>query len=131
MFIGRSYLNPEVTSDSLVVSLGRDDRISVKRNMLKDYTSQKVVGTNKTELKGYELILRNNKNQPVSLEILDQVPLSKNKEIQVNIEEQGGATYNADYGSLLWKIDLAPGDTKKIRFVYSVKYPKDKQISGL
>ncbi len=131
MFIGRSYLNPEVTSDSLIVSLGRDDRISVKRNMLKDFTSQKVVGSNKTELKGYELILRNNKNQPVSLDVLDQIPISQNKEIEVNIEEQGGAKYNADYGSLLWKIDLAPGDTKKIRFVYSVKYPKDKQIGGL
>lgn len=131
MFIGRSYLNSEVTSDSLVVSLGRDDRISVKRNILKDFTSKKVIGSNKTELKGYEIILRNNKNQPVSLEVLDQIPLSQNKEIEVNVEEMGGAKYNSDYGSLLWKIDLAPGDTKKIRFVYSVKYPKDKQVGGL
>lgn len=131
MFIGRSYLNPEVTSDSLVVSLGRDDRISVKRNLLKDYTSKKVVGSNRTELKGYEIIIRNNKNQPVFLEVLDQVPISQNKEIEVKIEEQEGAVYKADYGSLLWKIELAQGDTKKIRFVYSVKYPKDKQVGGL
>ncbi len=131
MYIGQSYLNPEVTSDSLVVSLGRDDRISVKRNMLKDYSSKKIVGTNKTELKAYEMILRNNKNQAVSLEILDQVPISQNKEIEVKAEELGGAVYNADYGRLLWKIDLAPGETKKIRFIYSVKYPKDKQIMGL
>jgi len=131
MYIGQTYLNPEVTSDSLIVSLGRDDRISVKRNMLTDYTSKKVVGSNKTELKGYEIILRNNKNQLVSLEILDQLPISKNKEIEVKLEEQDGATFNADYGRLLWKVDLAPGDTKKIRFVYSVKYPKDRQVSGI
>lgn len=99
--------------------------------MLTDYTSKKVVGSNKTELKGYEIILRNNKNQLVSLEILDQLPISKNKEIEVKLEEQDGATFNADYGRLLWKVDLAPGDTKKIRFVYSVKYPKDRQVSGI
>ncbi len=131
MYIGQAYLNPQITSDSLVVSLGRDDRISVKRNMLTDFTSKKVIGSNKTELKGYELILRNNKSQMISLEVMDQVPISQNKEIEVKIEDQGGADYNADYGRLLWKIDLAPGETKKIRFVYSVKYPKDKQIGGL
>ncbi|MGD2035310.1 MAG: DUF4139 domain-containing protein [Bacteroidales bacterium] len=131
MYIGKTYLNPEVTSDSLVVSLGRDDRVSVERNRLKDFTSQKIVGSNKTEIKGYETILRNNKNKPVTIEVLDQVPISMNKEIEVKIEEQGGAEYKPDYGRLLWKVELAPGDTKKIRFVYSVKYPKDEQISGL
>ena len=131
MYIGRTYLNPEVTSDSLIISLGRDDRISVKRTMLKDYTSKKIVGSNKTELKGYEITLRNNKNQAVSLEVLDQIPLSKNKEIEVKVEEISGATYNADFGRLLWDVDLSPGESKKIRLVYSVKYPKDKQISGL
>lgn len=131
MYVGQTYLNPEVTSDSLIVSMGRDDRISVKREMLKDYTSSKVIGVNKKELKGYEMIIRNNKTIPVSIEVLDQVPISQNKEIEVEIEEMSGAQYIADYGRLLWKYDLAPGEVKKIRLIYSVKYPKDKQVTGI
>jgi uncharacterized protein (TIGR02231 family) len=131
MYVGQTYLNPEVISDSLVVSMGRDDRINVKREILKDFTSSKVIGSNKKETKGYELIIRNNKTIPVSIEILDQVPLSQNKEIEVEIEEMSGAQYIADYGRLLWKYDLTPGETRKIRFIYSVKYPKDKQVNGI
>jgi uncharacterized protein (TIGR02231 family) len=131
MYIGKTKLNPQITSDSLVVSLGRDDRVSVQRNILKDFTSQKAIGSNKKEQKGYEMVLRNNKNQLIKLEILDQVPLSRNKEIEVEILEMGEAKYTADYGKVLWNVDIRPGETKKIRFVYSVKYPKDKQLSGI
>ncbi len=86
--------------------------------MLTDYTSKKVVRSNKTELKGYEIILRNNKNHPVSLKVLDQLPISENKELEVKLEEQGGATFSEDYGRLLWKVDLAPGIRRK--FVLSI-----------
>ncbi len=131
MYIGKTNLNPQLTSDSLIISMGRDDRISVQRNVLKDYTSQKVVGSNKKDLKGYELVVRNNKTHTIKIEILEQVPISRNKEIEVEIVEIGDALYTADYGKLLWNIELHPGETKNIRFIYSVKYPKDKQLSGL
>jgi uncharacterized protein (TIGR02231 family) len=131
MYIGQTYLNPELVSDSLIISMGRDDRISVKREILKDFTSSKVIGTNKKELKGYETIIRNNKTIPVDIEILDQVPISQNKEIVVEIEDISGAKYVADYGKLQWNCSLSPGEIKKIRLIYSVKYPKDKQINGI
>jgi uncharacterized protein (TIGR02231 family) len=131
MYVGQTYLNPEVTGDSLILSLGRDDRISVKRDILKDYTSSKVIGTNKKEVKGYETIVRNNKTVPVIIEVLDQVPISQNKDIVVEIEDMSDAQYTEDYGKLLWKLNLAPGESKKIRLVYSVKYPKDKQVGGI
>jgi uncharacterized protein (TIGR02231 family) len=131
MYIGKTSLNPQSSNDSLIVSMGRDDRIHVERNILKDMTSQKVIGTSKKELKAYEIIVRNNKNQAVNLEILDQVPLSRNKEIEVEVVEIGEATYSPDYGKVMWKTDLNPGETKKIRLIYSVKYPKDRQLSGI
>ena len=131
MYVGQTFLNPETTGDSLIVSLGRDDAISVKRNILTDFTSTRIIGTNKKQLKGHEIIIRNNKKQSVEIEVLDQVPISQNKEIVVEIEEMEGASYTPEYGKVLWKLELAPGESKKIRFVYSVKYPKDKQVGGI
>jgi uncharacterized protein (TIGR02231 family) len=130
-FVGQSTLNPEVTLDSLLLSLGRDDRVKIERNILKDISSKQLIGLNQKEIKGYEIMIRNNKKVPVSIEVLDQIPISSNEDIAVALEESGGASYTSDYGKLLWKIDLAAGETKKIRFIYSVKYPKDKQLSGL
>jgi hypothetical protein len=33
-------------------------------------------------------------------------------------------------GKLLWEFKLAPGQSNKLNFKYSVKYPKDEKISG-
>ena len=43
--------------------------------------------------------------------------------------DAGGASVNTDIGVLTWKLDLAPGESKKLRFAYSVKYPKDKVLN--
>lgn len=61
----------------------------------------------------------------------DQYPLSTIKEVEVKLEEDGAATVNPETGVLTWKIDLKPGESKKVRFTYSVKYPKDKKIVNL
>lgn len=131
MYVGQSTVNPVTTADTLLVSLGRDNKISVKRNQLKDFASKQVIGGNIKETKGFEIFVRNNNVFPVNLEVLDQIPISKNKEIEVQLIDNGGAEYMEDYGKLLWKLDLKSGQTQNIRFVYSVKYPKDKKIRGL
>ena len=131
MYVGQSTINPVTTADTLLVSLGRDNKISVKRNQLKDFTSKQVIGGNIKEIKGYEIFVRNNNVFPVNLEVLDQIPISNNKEIEVKLEDNGGGDYIADYGKLLWKLNLKSGQTQNIRFVFSVKYPKDKKIRDL
>jgi hypothetical protein len=45
--------------------------------------------------------------------------------------DKGGAAQETDSGKLTWKISMAPGETKKLSFSYSVKYPKDKVVQGL
>jgi len=38
---------------------------------------------------------------------------------------------NAETGVLTWKLNLKPGESKKVRLSYSVKYPKDKKIVNI
>jgi hypothetical protein len=40
----------------------------------------------------------------------------------------GKAEVNNETGLLTWKLTLAPGENKKIRFVYTIKYPKNKLV---
>jgi hypothetical protein len=62
---------------------------------------------------------------------MDQIPIAQNKDIEVKVEEVSGAKYDEAAGSLIWKLNIKSGETKKIKFVYTVKYPKDKQIQGI
>jgi hypothetical protein len=36
---------------------------------------------------------------------------------------------NTEIGVLTWKLELAPGESKKVRISYSVKYPKGKTLN--
>jgi hypothetical protein len=47
----------------------------------------------------------------------------------VELTESAEAVNNTDLGVLTWKLQLAPGEIKKIRVSYSVKYPKDKYVN--
>lgn len=129
-YVGQSQINPDVSSDTLLLSMGRDEGIKITRNQLQDFTSKKTIGSNKKETYAYEIEVRNNKKTSIEIEILDQIPVSKQKDIQVELDEDGGAQYNEEIGKLEWNVQLAPNQSKKLRFVYTVKYPKDKQING-
>ena len=61
--------------------------------------------------------------------INDQYPISSNKEIEVELVESNNASINAETGELKWQVSLQPNEQKKIRFQYSVKYPKDKKLN--
>ncbi|MFI5185480.1 MAG: DUF4139 domain-containing protein [Chitinophagales bacterium] len=128
-YVGKSFIDPNSTSDTLNLTLGRDKRVVVKREKLIDFSSIKFLGSNKVQKITYELTVKNNKKDSVRMLLKDQFPLSTNKEIEVELTETSDAEVNNDLGILNWKLQLAPGEVKKIRFAYSVKYPKDKVLN--
>lgn len=130
-FVGTSIINPQVTSDSLLISMGLDNNIIVERLPIKEFTTSKLIGTNKKETIGYELIVKNKKSVPIKIELLDQIPVSQNNVIQINLEEKGNATYTEDIGKLLWTMNIEAGQTKTEKFIYTAKYPKQASITGI
>ncbi|TAD81908.1 MAG: mucoidy inhibitor MuiA family protein [Bacteroidetes bacterium] len=129
VYLGQSYINPNSTLDTLSIALGRDKRVSIKRTLVKDDNQNKTKGDNKYEYLTYELVVKNNKKQPLNLLLKDQYPMSYNKDIVVELEQHSNAEINKDLGVLNWSLTLAPGESKKIRFGYSIKYPKDMRLS--
>lgn len=128
-YIGQSYINPQQTEDTLNISLGRDKAILLERKKIKDYT-QRSGGSAKKITLGIEITIRNTKSAIVKLELEDQIPVSKQKDIEVELLEKSDAKYNKEDGSLKWNLTLAPGENRKVKFTYSVKYPKDKELSN-
>lgn len=130
-FVGKSFIDPNNIKDTLAVSLGRDKRIVVKREKLKDLTSKSFIGSSRKESYTWEISMRNTKTDAVKIIVEDQVPVSQNTQIEVTTVDLGGAKYNNDTGKLTWELELKPNETRKLVYKFDVKYPKDKQISGL
>ena len=128
-YIGKSFIDPSSTQDTLNLTVGRDKRVVVKKEKLTDFSSVKFLGTNKKQTFTYELTVKNNKKDAIDILVKDQYPISQNKEVEVELIETSGALNNTDTGVLTWKLQLAPGETKKMRMSYSVKYPKYKTLN--
>jgi uncharacterized protein (TIGR02231 family) len=127
-FVGKSTLNVNQLTDTLTLSLGTDNSILVKREKRKDFTSKKVIGTNKTEIYSFLLTVRNNKAGSIKITLNDQIPVSSNSGITVEAVELTGGKHNSQTGEIKWDLEIKPQETKQIILTYSVKYPKDKTV---
>ena len=128
-FTGKTTLSASLATDTLEISLGRDKSIMIERKKVKDYTSSQFMGSNRTVKRAWEISLRNNKKQAVTLIVFDQYPISKEKDIEVELTDNGGASVEKETGMLRWEIILEPGQVKKLSFKYSVKYPKERILA--
>jgi Domain of unknown function (DUF4139)/N-terminal domain of unknown function (DUF4140) len=123
-YLGRSLLDTRSAGDTLEISLGRDKGIVVERNKVKEFTSKRFLGGNKMETRAFEIVVKNNKQQPVNITIQDQFPKSTNKDISVEDLKYEGAELDKETNLLTWKFELAPKAEKRVKLGYSVKYPK-------
>ncbi|HEX3768833.1 MAG TPA: DUF4139 domain-containing protein, partial [Puia sp.] len=127
-YLGKTYLDLSTTADTISLSLGKDNGIKVFRKLVKEYSTRKLIGSNRTELKDYEIGIRNSKHAPVTVRIVDQFPVSTNKEINVDDVKAPDAKIDKETGILSWVVVADPGQEKKFGFGYSVKYPKDRRV---
>jgi uncharacterized protein (TIGR02231 family) len=131
-YIGRSFIDPKTVADTLALSLGRDENITIKREKPVDVKSEsKIIGNSKKEVITYEITIKNNKRVAIPIEIFDQVPISRQKDIEIEVDKDNltGAEYNKDIGRLYWRLKIEPNSSKRLRFGYSIKYPKDKVVT--
>jgi uncharacterized protein (TIGR02231 family) len=130
-FVGTTDISGVEAKDSLMISMGRDKKIISKRETIEEFKSRKNIGSNIRETFGYKITLRNTKNEPISIVMEDQLPISQDSRIEVELEDAIGADFNRETGKLTWKLTLLPLENKEILLKYNVKYPKGKNIQGL
>lgn len=130
-FVGETYVNTDNPRDSMKISLGRDAKVQVQREKIQDLTDRKVIGSTEKQTFGFETTVKNNKTSEVTLVLEDQVPVSRNKDIKVEMIEQSGGNWDENTGKIVWSLTLKPGETRQIKLQFELKYPKNKPISGI
>ncbi|TGD57557.1 DUF4139 domain-containing protein [Flavobacterium humi] len=131
LYVGKTTINPGQTSDTLNLSMGRDKKVSIKREKVVEKSGTRFLSSKKEQTFTYDITLRNNKKETIRMLLKDQYPISTDKEIEVELKDKDGAKVNTETGILTWELDLKPNETRKIRISYIVKYPKNKIIGNL
>jgi uncharacterized protein (TIGR02231 family) len=125
---GKTYFDPLTAQDTLSLSIGREPGIIIKRELLKDLASRNFLGSTQKETRAWEITVRNTKKTDALVILEDQYPVSNTSDLKVSLDESSGAQVNETTGALNWRLNLKPGETQKVKFIYSVKFPKGKTV---
>lgn len=127
-FVGRSILNAKSLQDTLDISLGRDKNIVVGRDKNQEFCKTRTFGSNVSEMRGFRIMVRNKKSQPVNITIFDQIPVSIVSDISVTPDELSNAQLEPSTGKVTWQLKLEPQQQKDLALHYEVKYPKREKV---
>ena len=128
-FLGTTQLNVDNTNDTLRLSLGRDQGVVVKRTTDREFKERAgFLSGKQVRSRGYVIEVRNTKAYPINLRVTDQVPISGQDNIEIDVTLPRDARLKEDSGIFNWEITLPPREERTLRFGYEVKYPKGMML---
>ncbi len=129
-FVGESYIKPGVVGDTLSIALGRDNKVYVSRERVEEKTTKQIIGSHKKEIYTYKLTVKNTNPNPIKMVLIDQVPISTDDEVTVNILELSGGIKDDYNGQVDWEVALDAGESKEYILSFSLKYPKTMKMDN-
>ena len=134
VFVGRGQMTAASKEESVRLGFGADDKVKVERAVVKrnEGSAGLILTTSKTDERSFKTVVRHGHDFPIRIAIEDQLPVSENEDIQVELlpsTTPPTATNLRDRrGVLEWAFDAKPGELKDIAFAWRVRWPKDKGV---
>lgn len=134
VFVGRGKMVAAGKDETVRLGFGADDKVKIERAVLKrnEGSAGLIVTTSKTDERSFKTTVRNGHDFPLRIAIEDQLPVSENEDIVVEMLPQTTAptTTNAHdkRGVLEWAFEAKPGEVRDIGFAWRVRWPKDKGV---
>lgn len=126
---GQARIPTTAAGEKLTLPLGVDEGVQIERNV--NVVTKETGFVSKDDVTTYEVVveLLNPRSTPVDARIVDQLPLSGEKTVEVKLDRMDPwALHDKDEGSLEWRLPLKPGVKQVIRFAYTVTRPRGAQM---
>jgi uncharacterized protein (TIGR02231 family) len=134
MFVGRGRMAAASKDETVRLGFGADDKVKIERSVVSrnEGSSGLIVTTSKTDERAFKTSVRNGHEFPIRISVEDQLPVSENEEIQVEMlpsTTPPTATNLRDKrGVLEWAFEAKPGEVRDISFAWRLRWPKDKGV---
>ena len=134
VFVGRGQMTAAGKDETVRLGFGADDKIKIERAVLKrnEGSAGLIVTTSKTDERAFKTTVRNGHDFPIRVAIEDQLPVSENEEIQVEMlpstTSPTASNIRDRRGVLEWAFEAKAGEVRDINFAWRVRWPKDKGV---
>ena len=113
-YLGETFINTNTMEDTLALSLGKENKIQMKHTLLKNDCKTQVIGDKTIKTFAYLIEVKNHKSSTINITINDQIPITRNSEIEVEVEELSKGRLDEVTGIIDWDLKLKPRETKKL-----------------
>jgi len=132
-YIGQNRLGYLASGDKGEFFFGPDRQVEIKYNRVekKKIAPAFLSKTEKVRF-SFQITIQNFRTQEIKIEILDQLPVSRNSKITLeDVKLSPQPNQREDNGTLHWLLSLGPREKKQIMINFTVAYPRGSRIIGL
>lgn len=127
-FVGKSFMPGALPQAEITLPLGQDRRLDVRLQDLAGSVGEGGVISRRNEKVTSKLFeITNRRSQSALVEVIDRVPVAVHEDIDVEIPRQATPPTESDWedepGVVMWRKNLAAGETWHIKHQYEVSYP--------
>jgi uncharacterized protein (TIGR02231 family) len=131
-FVGTGRLPMLSPGEAHELGFGIDDLVRVRHAVAQETRGETgLISTSRTDSRNYLLSIKSMHERAIALAIFDQIPVSANQDIKVELTGGTAPTkQNVDdkRGVLVWEGKLEPDQEQTIEFGYRVSWPSAKSI---
>jgi uncharacterized protein (TIGR02231 family) len=134
VFVGRGQMAAAGKDEMVRLGFGADDKVKIERAVVKrnEGSAGLIVTTSKTDERAFKTSVRNGHDFPIKIAIEDQLPVSENDDIQVEMlpstTPPTATNVHDRRGVLEWAFEAKPSEARDISFAWRVRWPKDKGV---
>lgn len=132
IFVGNGQLPLLAPGEEHELGFGVDDMVRVRHAIAEQTRGESgLISTSKTDVRNYRITVKNMHQRPIQLRVLDQIPVSQNDAIKIELLGRTQPTRrNVDdkRGVLAWDMTLAPDEEKAVEFGYRVTWPAARNV---
>lgn len=115
------------------IPFGVDERVRVVvRDEPKQSGDEGLVSKHRIQEHKQRYEVTNYHSIPITVEIIDRLPVTENKDVRIDVLKGATATtendLNGKSGVMLWRQTTGPQQTFTVRHYYSVRYPADREL---
>lgn len=136
-FVTNSYLKLVAPNEEFWTSLGIDEGIKIDYKLINKFEKDEGIFSKKRKfIYEYKTEITNTKKTDEEVSLIDQIPISQNQEIVVELiepkyKEDTEEIKKDDHQKITWKYLIKAGEKKIINFKFSVESPREKELAGL
>ena len=132
-FVGTGRLPALTPGQEFDLGFGADDAVRIRYANVDEKRSESgIISSSRNDARNFRIIMTNKHDRPIAITVYDQMPVSNNQEIKVEMTakpQPAKRDLDDKRGVLAWEDTLKPDEEKTIEFGYKVTWPAQKNIT--